>query len=386
MGRERTRGNIMSDVMNSRDSWVEVDLSVIRDNIDGMAELIGPSRLCVVVKADAYGHGMVPVAKAAVDGGASHLGVATLEEGIELRDHGITIPILLLSEPTEDCAREIVQHRLTPFVYSQTGISQLVSAANAMGERGYPVHLKVDTGMHRVGCSPSDALAFAEEIMRSGALELEGLCSHLATADESNKAPTDAQLHTFRYVFEDLRSRLRANPRLHIANSAAALRFPQSRLDMVRSGIAIYGLQPSPSVALPSVFRPALSLKSSVSYVKRLHIGDTLGYGLRHRMARDASVASVPIGYADGIDRESYARGVDVIINGRRCHLVGTVSMDQVLVDCGDDNVQPGDEVVFIGSQHGVSIRVSEVAERLGTIDYEVVSRLGKRLPRRYVG
>lgn len=370
--------------LNSRNTWVDVDLDAIRSNAESLLEIVRIPRLCAVVKADAYGHGAVPVAQAALEGGAWCLAVATVEEAIALRDAGIQAQILLLSEPAEDVFDELVEASITPVIYSKHAIEQLRNTVRQRQKAPYPVHLKIDTGMRRVGCDATSALDFARVIHLSAELQLAGLCTHLATADEKQTNTTDAQIRQFRQLTELIKSTLHVAPIVHAANSAAALRYPESRFDMIRCGIALYGLQPAATVVLPKLFRPALSVRSSVAFVRRLHRGECLSYGQHYRLTRDANIAVVPVGYADGFPRKCFSVGTNVLIGGRRREIAGMVTMDQLMVNCGDDPIKRGDEVVLIGEQREVTISVSEVAEKLGTIDYEVVCGMSKRMPRRY--
>ena len=371
-------------VRGFRPAWVTVDLDAIRDNVRGLVALAAPAGVLATVKADAYGHGAVPVARAALDAGATWLGVAFVEEGVELREAGIDAPILLLSEPPPAAAATVVAHRLTPFVYTEAGIDALAAAA---AEAGTPlaVHLKVDTGMHRVGCAPTAAVGLATRIAGHPALRLEGLATHLAVADEVGHAYTDAQLDAFDVVVGAVTEAVGRPPVVHAANSAGALAHPRARFDLVRVGITMYGIAPAPEVADAVALRPALSLHARVSFVKRLAAGERVSYGLRYELAQPARVATVPVGYADGVPRGLGAVSGVVLVGGRRCPIAGTVTMDQLLVDVGDDDVRVDDDVVLLGTQGDETIGAQEWADRLDTIPYEVVTRLGGRLPRRYV-
>jgi alanine racemase len=372
-------------VTGFRPAWVVVDLDAVAANVRHLAERTEPAGLLATVKADAYGHGAVPVARAALDAGASWLGVAFVEEGMELRDAGIDAPILLLSEPPPAAATTVVARRLTPFVYTPPAIDALGAAATAAGAV-LPVHLKVDTGMHRVGCRPDDAVALAARVADHPALALEGLATHLAVADEVDRSYTDAQLDAFDGVLAAVTEAVGRPSVVHAANSAGALAYPRARYDLVRVGIAMYGIDPSPVVAGSVELRPALSLHARVSYVKDLPAGARVSYGLRYELARPARIATVPVGYADGVPRGLGAAGGVVLVGGRRCPIAGTVTMDQILVDVGDDDVRVGDDVVLLGTQGAEAVGAGEWAACLDTIAYEVVTRLGGRLPRRHVG
>lgn len=370
-----------------RPTWATVDLDAIRHNARALAEHAKPAELLTVVKADAYGHGALPVARAVVDAGVSWLGVALVEEGVALRDAGIDTRILLLSEPPINAAATVVEHNLTPTVYSMPGIEAFAKAVIEADAPPLPVHLKVDTGMHRVGCAPDDVIALIDAIASRPELELEGLWTHLAVADEAGNPYTDDQLDAFDAVLDALP----VKPAIvHAANSAGTLAHPRAHHDLVRCGIALYGIAPSAAMEERDEvrrigLRPALSITSHVSHVKTLDAGVRLSYGLHYELSRDARIATVPIGYADGVPRNLGLTGGEVLVHGTRCPIAGSVTMDQLMVDVGGLDVEPGDEVVLLGAQGDDEITANEWAERLGVIGYEVTTRLGPRLPRTYV-
>jgi alanine racemase len=369
-----------------RPVWSEIDLDAVRANVVALRAAAEPAALLAVVKADGYGHGAVPVARAALDAGAAWLGVALVEEGVWLRDAGIDAPILLLSEPPPVAAAAVVAAALTPVVYTPAGIEALAKAVVAAGrETPLPVHLKVDTGMHRVGCHVDEAVGLVEAIAQRGELQLQGICTHLAVADEPDDTYTIEQLARFDALLATLDARGARPPLVHAANSAALLEFPQARYDLVRAGIAVYGVAPAPGFTSPVRLEPALALTARVSHVKRLRAGARVSYGLRYELARDAWIATVPAGYADGVPRNLASVGGEVLLRGRRYPIAGTVTMDQLMVDTGDDPVEVGDEVALIGRQGDEEITANEWAERLGTIGYEIVCGIGARVPRRYV-
>jgi alanine racemase len=336
------------------------------------------------VKADGYGHGAVPVARAALEGGARWLAVALVDEGVELRDAGVDAPILVLSEPRahEMAAARAADLRVT--LYSAEGITAAADAAVAGDE--WPVHLKVNTGMNRVGAEPEDVVSRAREIAASPGLVLEAFWTHLAVADEPDNEFTGDQLQRFADAVDGLdRAGLRPGI-LHAANSAAAMRIPEARFDLVRVGIALYGIPPAPALVGLFDLRPALSLCAEVTHVKRVSAGERVSYGLRYTLTRDATVATVPLGYADGVPRRLPAVGGEVLIGGRRHPMAGVVTMDQLMVDCGDHPVAVGDEVVLIGEQGDERITAEDWARPLDTIGYEIVCGIGPRVPRRYSG
>jgi alanine racemase len=374
-----------------RPAWVEVNLAAVRANVAQIGRVVAPASVCAVVKADGYGHGAVPVASAAVAGGATHLGVALAEEGRQLREAGIEVPVLVLSEPPGEAMQLVVDDHLTPAIYTEHGLSSLLEAIdsrNGKGREPFAVHIKVDTGMHRVGASPAGAVGLARAVAAHPRLCLEGLFTHFAVADEPDRRFTTGQLEIFDQVVAALAAEGIKPPFCHAANSAGALAHPGSRYQMVRPGIAVYGLAPAASMQNePNVLAlaPALSLKARVSYVKEVAAGESLSYGLRYRLPETSTVATVPLGYADGVPRRLSETGGEVLVGGRRLPLAGTVTMDQVLVDCGPRaKVAAGDEVVFIGRQGDEEITAWEWAGRLGTIAYEVTCALSPRLPRIY--
>ena len=373
-----------------RPAWAEVDLAAIRHNAAVLVAEVAPARLCAVVKAAGYGHGAPEVAGAALDGGAEWLAVALVEEGRELRAAGIDAPILLLSEPASDAMAEVVDLSLTPTLYTPTGLDALVSAVgDGRQDRPFSVHVKVDTGMHRVGASVDDAVALALDVAASPALHLEGFWTHFAVSDEVDDPYTDHQVARYQQAL-DVLAGAGVRPAIrHAANSGGAIWHPTSRFDMVRCGIALYGLSPAADGVtrhpVPRL-RPAMSLKARVSYVKAVPAGERLSYGLRYRLERDSVIATVPLGYADGVTRSLSATGGEVLVGGRRRPISGTVTMDQILVDCGPgSNVAEGDEVVLLGRQGDEEITAWEWAGRTGTIAYEVVCGISGRVPRRYV-
>lgn len=368
-----------------RPAWVEVDLDAITENVAALVGTMAPAAVCAVVKADGYGHGAVPVARAAVVGGATWLAVAVVDEAVELREAGLTVPILVLSEPPPPAAALAVAQRVAVVAYTEAGL-RAVEAASATAGRETAIHLKVDTGMGRVGARGADAPALAAAIQASRWLRLDGLMTHLAVADELDRAETTiAQIDHFESVRDALTRAGTMAPLLHAANSAGALAHPSARYDLVRCGIAIYGYPPVPLPAGCPPLRPALSLRAEVSMVKEVPAETPLSYGHRYAPAEGTIIATVPIGYADGVRRALSAAGGQVLIGGRPRPMAGTVTMDQLLVDCGPGaHVQVGDEVVLLGQQGGRSISAEDWAARLGTISYEVLCGLGPRLPRRY--
>ncbi|HXQ59877.1 MAG TPA: alanine racemase [Acidimicrobiales bacterium] len=378
-----------------RPTWATVDLGAVRHNAALLKRLAAPAALCAVVKADAYGHGTVAVARAAVEGGASWLAVALVEEGVALRDAGIDAPVLVLSEPPAASMGTVVDRGLTPTLYTAAAVDGAARAAAAAGT-ALTVQVKVDTGMHRVGADPADVVSIVTAVDAAPGLRFGGLWSHLAVADEvddESRAFTAGQVALLAETRAALAAAGLDPPLVHLANSAGAIAVPETRLDMVRCGISLYGVVPTPALApvlaaQPAVaggegLRPVLSLRSRVSLVRTLEAGERPSYGRRTALGRRSVVATVPIGYADGVPRRYGRRGGTVLIGGRRRPLAGTVTMDQIVVDCGPDaEVSVGDEVVLIGRQGEGCLSVQDWADVLGTIGNEVLTEIGSRVPR----
>jgi alanine racemase len=370
-------------------AWAEIDASAVAHNARALAALVAPADLCAVIKADGYGHGAVTVARAALDGGARSLAVAQVGEGVALRDAGVDAAVLVLAEPEASAFEAMVAADLTPTVATAAGVAAAAAAASRVG-RAVPVHLKVDTGMHRVGASAEQLPALIEAVTGAGPLVLEGIYTHLAVADggsDEDRAFTAAQLASY-----DALCAAAPPVRRHAANTAGAVAHPAARYDMVRCGLALYGQLPGAFVreayagAGAPPLRPVLSLHSQVSAVRQLGAGARPSYGRLRALGASATVATVPIGYADGLPRAMFEGGYEVLIGGVRRPLAGAVTMDQIVVDCGDDDVAPGDPVVLLGRQGDEVVDADEWAVRLGTISYEVLCGIGPRVPRVVTG
>jgi alanine racemase len=362
-----------------------IDLDAVAANVDTLVRHVAPAQVCAVVKADGYGHGAVPVARAALGAGATWLAVAHVGEGERLREAGLAdVPVLVLSEPEPDDYTRVADARLRVTVFSAEGVA--AAAAVASPARPIAVHLKVDSGMHRVGVAPHESVAVASRVVETAGLDLEAVWTHLAVADEPTNPFTETQLERYLAVLGSLDDAGIAVPLRHAANSAGAIAHPAARFDLVRCGIAMYGVAPSAELRGAIPLHPAMSLSARVSQVKTVAAGEAISYGQRHRVERDTRVATITIGYADGVRRDLYQRGGEVLLHGRRCPVVGTVTMDQLMVECGDLPVQSGDEAVLFGRQGDDEITVDDVARRLDTIGYEVVCGVGPRVERRWHG
>jgi alanine racemase len=362
---------------------MEVDLGAIAGNLRRLREIVAPAEVMAVLKADAYGHGAVRVARTAMQHGAALLGVAVLGEAGGLREHGINAPILVLGYTPAWQARDVARLDVAVSVFSLDLAQHLSRAAVALQRPPVPVHVKVDTGMHRLGLLPDEVVPVARRIAALDGVRIEGVFTHFAAADTADPGYARRQLTRFRRVLDAWRDAGLPAPRyVHAANSAAALRLPEARFNLVRTGIALYGLQPSEDVPCPPEFRPALALKTQLAQVKDLPAGEPVSYGCTWTTPRPSRIGVLPIGYADGFRRAPQHWG-EVLIRGRRAPIVGRVCMDMCMVDVTDvPGARVGDEAVLIGEQGGDRITAEDVAARLGTINYEVVSQILARVPR----
>jgi alanine racemase len=368
-----------------RPTWVEIDLSAIAHNTRQIRSLVEPNvRILASLKADAYGHGALKVARTVLLNGVSMLGVATISEATPLREAGIHAPILVFGYVPHWQMREAVRLDLTITLYSIESAQALSRAAQALSHTAN-VHVKVDTGMGRLGVRAehiAEVLKLTHGIIHLPGLELEGIFTHFAMADTLDQTHARLQLTRFQGVLQAIEEEHIRPPLVHAANSAAILSLPESHFDMVRPGIALYGLDPSPEVRLPVGFRPALSFKTQVAQVKVIPEGESISYGCSYITDRPTRVAILPVGYADGFRRGPTNWG-SVLVHGQEAQLLGRVCMDQCIIDVSHiPQVRVGDEVVLIGRQGEASLTAEQAAQRLGTINYEVVSEILARVPR----
>ena len=359
--------------------WLRIDLDVVTRNVEKIVGVVGPDvEVMAVIKADAYGHGARRVAAAALEAGASRLGVSRLNEVPNLRAGGIHAPVVVLGHTRAADSRLASQAGCELAVFDGKGIEALDRAAASIG-RTVSVHLKIDTGMGRLGAAPEDAPDLAEMIDGSESLELRGTMTHFGRAAESDRAHARGQLHVFDSVLADIRSRGIDPGTVHAANTAAAMHLPESRYDMVRCGIAIYGLAPSADAPLPGGFAPALTMSTRIAQVKRVPAGTFVSYGSAGELKRDSTIAVVGAGYGDGVRRAPQTWG-PVLVRGKWAEIIGNVCMEMFMIDVTDiPGAKQGDEVVLIGSQGGHAITADEAAARAGTISYEILAQL---LPR----
>ena len=361
-----------------------IDLKAIRSNVQSVVQKVKPARVMAVVKANAYGHGMPEVAKTALDAGADYLAVALVEEGIGLREAGILEPTLIFGGFFPDQAKLFVQYDLDATLYSVRNGEALAKAARLLGRRAR-VHVKIDTGMGRVGVPWEKAADFVAEVAAMDALELVGVYTHFATSDEQDKTFANLQLERFRWVLKQIESRGISIPIKHAANSGAILDMPEAYFDMVRPGIMLYGYYPSFETTESVPLQPAMAFRSKVLFVKEVEKGTSVSYGRKFVAPRKTTIATIPVGYADGYNRLLTNQG-EVLIAGKKYPVVGRVCMDQILVDLGPGSqVREGDDVLLFGKTPAGEVSVYDICRKLGTIPYEVTCWVSGRVPRIYV-
>jgi alanine racemase len=369
-------------------AWAEINLDSIAHNVREIRRITNKrSEIMGVVKADAYGHGVMGVVRTLLDNGVTSLAVSMLDEAIQLRNYGIGVPILILSYTDPVRAEEIVLNNVTQTVFSHDLARALSDAAMKLGKK-VKIHIKIDTGMTRVGFMPGySAVKNVVEISKLPGIIVEGLFTHFASADEKDRSYTDMQFERFMSICNEL-SRIGVHiPVKHVCNSAGVMEYPEMHLDMVRTGIIMYGLYPSEEVDKGKInLKPAMTLKANIVLVKDVEKDTCVSYGRIFKTSRESKIATIPIGYADGYTRllNSKAR---VLINGEYAPVIGRICMDQCMADITDlgSEVRVGDEAVIFGKQGKNEITVEEVAANIGTINYEVVCIIGKRIPRVYL-
>jgi alanine racemase len=366
-----------------RPTRIRVDLDTLTFNLRSIRAHVGVP-VMAIVKANAYGHGLVPVAQHLQEQGVEQLGVAFVEEGIALRQAGITAPILVLGGIFGRQVAQFIAHDLEITVSSLDKLRQVEAAAEALGRKAV-IHLKIDTGMERIGVHSYSARTFIEAAVASRWCVLKGLYSHLACADDPSSPMTLQQLERFLEACAHIERIGAPMPLRHLANSGGVLHFPETRLDMVRPGILLYGVLPDPASQRTVDVRPAMSLTSQVVYFKVVKAGNPVSYGATWAPVHDTRVVTVPIGYGDGYPRALSSRG-EVLIRGHRYPIVGRICMDQFMVDIGQDSAWNEDEVVLIGSHDGDAITAEALAQAAGIIPYEVLVGLNERIPREYLG
>lgn len=377
----------MYNLKKIRAAWAEVDLDALAHNMREVRRLAHKDALVTaVIKADGYGHGAKKIAQTLLDSGADRFAVAVLDEGIELRYSGFKVPILILGFTDKERAEEIVRNDLEQTVYSWDLAEALSLEAGKLG-RTARIHIKIDTGMGRIGLQPDrDSVQLIKKISQLPNIIIEGIFTHFAVADSSDKTYTRIQYGRFNSILDELEKEgVEINLR-HCGNSAAIIDLQDMHMDMVRAGIMIYGLKPSDEVMLGKLeLKQVMSLKVRISHIKDIEAGQSVSYGRRFIAGEKRRIASLPIGYADGYTRMLTGKG-EVLVNGVRVPLVGSICMDQCMIDVtGIEDVKVGDEAVLFGKQGDGFIHVDELAEKLGTINYEITCMINKRVPRVYI-
>lgn len=369
-----------------RPTWVEVDLGAIVHNVGEIKGYIGSRcKLMAVVKADGYGYGAAPCARAALRGGAEYLAVATADEGVALREAGITAPILVMGASIPGCGEDrLVELGITQAISTPEMAGALAQAAARMNRKAL-VHVKIETGMGRTGIPPSEAIDYIAFLMDMPQIDVEGIFTHFPTAEEADKNYTREQFRKFMGLVEELETRgIEVPPLKHVCNSGAILDLPEMHLDLVRAGSLVYGLYPSPYVKRPLSLQPALSFKTRIVFLKEVAAGTGISYSLTYFTDRQTKIATLPVGYADGYRRELSNKG-QVLVRGQRAPIVGRICMDQCLIDVGQvPGVVVGDEVVLIGRHGNEEVTATELAELSDTLSGAFTVGLGKRVPRLY--
>lgn len=368
-----------------RPTFAEIDLHAINTNLRNIRKKIGQyPGIMAVVKANAYGHGMIPVVDSILRmKTAQYFGVAIVEEGMELRKAFRSIPIHVFTAPNREQLEHYVRYNLEPTICDFT-IAKKLNAIAKTAKKNVPVHIKVDTGMGRIGVQPEHAVEFVKQIGSLSNITVKGIWTHFATSDEKDLSFSRQQLSLFRSIVTRLELEGIHIPIVHCANSGAIMQMPESYFDMVRPGIMMYGYTPSHDTRKTIALRPALSLKARVGFVKRVSKGTSISYGRRYFAKKETTIASISIGYADGYFR-SLTNKTYAVVNGIAYPVVGTVCMDQIMIDVGNGEVRVGDEVVLIGKSGKNKITGWDIADAAGTIPYEVTCAISQRVPRKYI-
>lgn len=367
-------------------AWAEIDLAAVEHNVRALkGSLSAKTLFMAVVKADGYGHGAAQVAAAALGAGADRIGVATVDEGAGLRKAGVSAPIHVLSEPPPGSAGLVVRHRLVSGLYSRD-FALALSRASSVAQVTSPFHLKLNTGMNRVGVAAEDAVPFVESLRGLPGIAMEGVYTHFATADVPGDWEFDRQVQRFDAAIREMRAHRIDCGVVHSANSAATILHPETRSDMVRCGIALYGLHPGEATRGRADLRPAMSVRARVTQIRRIAMGEGVSYGFTYHAAAPVTIATLPLGYADGV-RRGLSNAMRVLIGGTECRQVGRICMDQLMVEVPRGlEVGVGEAAVLIGRQGDHTLTIDEQAEILGTINYEVACGYGARLHHLYVG
>ncbi len=370
---------------STRPTFARIDLGALSHNLSQVIERVSGRRILAVVKAQAYGHGACEVSRHLLRNGAHMLGVALVEEGVELREAGVDAPVLVMGAVFPEQAEALVRWNLTPLVYTGA-VARALSDAAARLRKKVSVHVKIDTGMGRIGLTPEEAPAFIEGLLKLDGIGLEGLMTHFADADLRDKQFASSQMNRFESLVAALATRKITIPLCHASNSAAILDFRRALFSMVRPGLMLYGYNPLEVVRGGMELKPVLSLVTRIAFIKKIPAGIPISYGRTYVTKRKSLIATLPIGYADGYNRALSNKG-EAIVRGVRAPVVGRVCMDMAMLDVTDvPGVSEGDEVVLIGGQGGERITADDIAAKTGTIAYEVLCAISSRVPRVYEG
>ncbi|NLY44146.1 MAG: alanine racemase [Clostridiaceae bacterium] len=368
-------------------AWAEINLNYLAHNMQEIRRITSKNaEIMAVVKADAYGHGAIQVSKTLLANGADRLAVAFLDEAIQLRNAGIDASILILGSTPEQWVEQLIDNDIVATVYNYS-LSSAISNAAIKKNKTARIHIKIDTGMTRLGfkCGES-SIKTIMDISRLPGLEIEGIFTHFASADEADTKFTWEQFQRFMYICNKLEEKGLHIPIKHVCNSAAILRFPEMHLNMVRPGIVLYGLQPSNEMDMSKIqLKPVMQVKTVITHLKEVEKGTPVSYGRVYTTSQNSLIATVPIGYGDGYSRVLTGKA-NMIVRGKKVPVVGRICMDQCMIDVtGVEGVSIGDEVIVFGDSNGCSISADDIAEQMGTINYEVVCAVGKRIPRVYM-
>ena len=377
-----------------RATRAEINLKAFKHNLQNLKTVLGSKTdIMAVIKADAYGHGALPCAKAAIESGVGYLGAGVIEEGIELRKNGIKGPVLILGGIFPDEVTDLVHYNLSTILHT-AHLAEALSKEGKKQGKTVNIHIKLDTGMNRLGILPENLLALTEKISSLPNLKIEALSTHFSSADDEDLSITNQQIELFKNTLNKLKETGITPPLTHLANTSALFRFAESHSTMVRPGLILYGALPSP-ILNPVVqnfcqnenlesFEPVMQWKSRIILLKSVQKGQALSYSRKYFTQKDSYIATLPIGYADGLPRR-LSNNMEVLVKGRRVPQVGTICMDMILIDVSEvPDVQIGEEVVIFGKQGDEVIQVEELAQKANTIPYEILCNVGKRVPRTY--
>lgn len=377
-----------------RRTRAEINLKAFKHNLQNLKTALGSkTEIMAIVKADAYGHGALPCAKTAIESGVGYLGAGVIEEGIELRKNGIKDPVLILGGIFADEVADLVHHNLST-ILSTSHLAEALSREGKKQGKTVNIHIKIDTGMNRLGVYPEDLLALTEKIGSLPNLKIEALSTHFSSADDEDLSITNQQIELFKKALNKLINAGITPSLTHLSNTSAIFRFPESHSKMVRPGLILYGALPSP-ILNPVVqnfcknknlknFEPVMQWKSRIILLKLVQKGPALSYSRKYFTQKDSHIATIPIGYADGLSRR-LSNNMEVLVKGKRVPQVGTICMDMSLIDVSEvPDVQIGDEVVIFGKQGEEVIQVEELAQKANTLPYEILCNVGKRVPRIY--